>query len=340
VPFAPSVVPVEEERRLAYELHLTSFAENTLSLTRVRVVDAESGAELASLSGPSLQQATGLAGAPGQAGSVSVESGQRAIVYLDVEVRGSTKPTALRHVIEYAEEGPKSSWPASLTSGLVRVSSRQIPVLGPPLRNGPWIAVYDPTMLRGHRRFLYATDGHVMVPGRYAIDWMRPRRMAGGTESGLGAEVLAVADAKVVAVRDGMSPHSDSKQPSSGSLADGAGNYVILRVGEGYYAFYEHLSSGISVKSGDAVRKGQVVGRLGATGQVTAPHLHFHMADGPSTLAAEGLPYRLERARLLGHDESLVDVAGARPGTASAEPVRAPSFPKPGSVMSFEGLDP
>jgi len=53
-----------------------------------------------------------------------------------------------------------------------------------------------------------------------------------------------------------------------------AGNAVVVDHGLGIYTFYGHLSE-INVKVGDAVETGDVLGRVGATGRVTGPHLHW-----------------------------------------------------------------
>ncbi|MGW4648286.1 M23 family metallopeptidase [Kitasatospora sp. NPDC004289] len=75
-----------------------------------------------------------------------------------------------------------------------------------------------------------------------------------------GTPLLAVADATVV---------------SAGP--DGAyGNEVVLKLADGKFAEYAHLSS-IGVKAGQTVKAGQQIGKAGSTGNSTGPHLHFEI---------------------------------------------------------------
>ena len=69
--------------------------------------------------------------------------------------------------------------------------------------------------------------------------------------------------------------------PSSGKVIElgdffFSGNLVYIDHGQGLISMFAHLSE-IGVKLGDRVAKGQVVGKVGATGRVTGPHLHWSL---------------------------------------------------------------
>ncbi|MFF1719271.1 M23 family metallopeptidase [Streptomyces sviceus] len=58
------------------------------------------------------------------------------------------------------------------------------------------------------------------------------------------------------------------------------GNQVVIKLADGYYAQYAHLSQ-LSVSAGQTVTEGQQIGLSGATGNVTGPHLHFEIRTTP-----------------------------------------------------------
>jgi murein DD-endopeptidase MepM/ murein hydrolase activator NlpD len=65
----------------------------------------------------------------------------------------------------------------------------------------------------------------------------------------------------------------------AGNELKGYGNLVLVRHSNGYVTAYAHASE-LAVKKGETVRRGQVIGKAGATGNVTSPQLHFEVRKG------------------------------------------------------------
>jgi len=338
IPYRPAPVRIGDARHLIYELHLTNFASAPLTLDRIAVRDASSGAELLVLSGDALAAALGHLPSGAGIKGAAIAPGARTIVYLDLPLTAGTTPGALAHSV--AVTG--ASGATAIEAGTVTVDTRPLPVLGPPLRGGPWVAIYAPEMERGHRRVPYAVAGKATIPGRFAIDFMkidaagrfdRTDSKALADSLSYGAEVLAVADAIVAATRDDFTEPKLRADLPRVSIGDETGNFVALDLGDGRYAFYEHLQPGLKVKAGDRVKRGQAIGRLGLTGQGSAPHLHFHVASAPSPLAAEGLPFVIEGAETIGGYAAIGDLGSGL--WQPAEPVAGPSLPAANSVIRF-----
>jgi murein DD-endopeptidase MepM/ murein hydrolase activator NlpD len=69
------------------------------------------------------------------------------------------------------------------------------------------------------------------------------------------------------------------------------GNYVIIDHQNGEFSLYAHMSEGsLTVDIGDAVKQGQVIGKVGNTSNSDFPHLHFQLMDSPDFQTANGLP--------------------------------------------------
>jgi len=83
----------------------------------------------------------------------------------------------------------------------------------------------------------------------------------------LGTPVFAAADGVVVLAR----PMTDT----TGALV-GYGNYVIIQHDAGLKTLYGHLLA-VGVKEGDVVKRGQLIGLVGSTGNSTGPHTHFEV---------------------------------------------------------------
>ncbi len=184
-----------------------------------------------------------------------------------------------------------------------------------PLR-GEWTAVHTPAS----RIPSHGTD---MLGQRYAFDLIRLdpgkgsryhpagvlRTLLVGVPThecyGWGEPVQAPLDGEVVAALDGLRERNRihpvrelvlvlksglTFRATQQHLHRVLGNHVILRCGD-VYAGFAHLAPGsVAVEAGRQVRVGDVLGRVGHTGNSTAPHLHFQLMDGPDPLTAHGVP--------------------------------------------------
>ncbi len=118
----------------------------------------------------------------------------------------------------------------------------------------------------GHFVFKWPVK-NVRVTSRYGVrrdpKKRKRRRMHKGTDFGgrKGTAVLATGPGTVL---------------FAGRGRNGVGICVVLRHADGWVSRYFHLS-GVDVKSGQAVRRGQKIGRIGSTGRSTGPHLHFQL---------------------------------------------------------------
>lgn len=88
-----------------------------------------------------------------------------------------------------------------------------------------------------------------------------------------GIDYAAPTGTPVVAAGDGKVVKATRNAPS--------GNYVVLQHGERYQTKYLHLSRfAKSLKAGQRVKQGQVIGYVGSTGWATGPHLHYEFLVG------------------------------------------------------------
>jgi hypothetical protein len=349
VPVPPALVAMEGLDQMVYELHLENRGDVPVTLSSLELHFDPTPLGM-KIDGAQLTRALDVP--DDRATPHVIPAGARRVVYMDIRAvydrRGvAVKPARIRHRLRFTVSGVGDTI-SDDGEGLV-VDARPPVVLGPPLAGGPWAAVHHPDWARGHRRVFYTVDGRTRLPGRYTIDFVRldeQGRTARGDADlvtsalGYGASVLAVADATVAAVRDTLLEASRVSAGVKHPPDEAAGNYVSLDLGDGRFAVFEHLKPGsLRVRSGQRVRRGDVVAQLGFTGDSTGPHLHLHVGDAAAPLAAEGLPFVFDRFEVLGRYLDIAKMGSTRwslEGTGRRQNER----PGPNVVIDFGAAAP
>ena len=343
IPLLSGPVRTDGRTMFAFEIHATNLSDEPLTFQEIRLRDGDSGDVLAAFDRAALEgrihvfQPVSTLKSP----ALTVGVGQRAMLYIEFDLPHARRVRAIRTELAYNAAGGATH---IVQGEAVAVDPTPTPVLAPPLRGGPWVAVHDPSWERGHRRVAYTLAGKMRLPGRFAIDWVgtdaNGKTSHGDSDRpadtiGYGAAVLAGADAVVAAIRDGMIESGSISGNPPHALGEGSGNYVVLRLSKNRFAFYEHLRTGsVAVQPGDRVHEGQVIGALGSTGDTTGPHLHLHVADCPSPLACEGVPFAIRGMTELGRYGRISDL-GMRPPSPSAKGPLAAEWPGYNVVVNF-----
>lgn len=308
IPWKPTVFPSAGRVYLTYELHLRNFGARPLILNRIEVLDGDAAVAkpIAALEGAQLDPLLGTPAAVEEPERRKLAAGSSAVVFLSIALNQAvTVPAEIRHRLVVTSDGAVTS------NGIVDVAkistrgTKELRILGAPLKGYNWLALAGPSNDSHHRRGLFVFDGQAVISGRYAIDWIKLEdgsKFFGNGRSNkdhyaYGQEVLAVADGMVSAAVDGIADSTPGAAGSVSSLSIDtlAGNVICIDLGDGQFATYAHLQPGsLRVKVGDRVKRGQVLGLLGNSGNSTAPHLHFEVTTAPAVLNAEGLPYLID----------------------------------------------
>jgi hypothetical protein len=287
---------------------MTNFSGADVTLEKVEVLG--DGAVLQSLDTAAVALRLQPAGLRDSAGTLAKST--QALLFLNVALAPEARiPRQLSHRVGIrASAAPPGHQAISENGGATAVDRRPVVSIGPPLRGDRFISADSCCDATRHTRAALAVNGRVWVAQRFAVDWeqsdARDRIYAGPREklesyAIFGKPVLAVADAIVASVTDGLPEQTPGKFPSDIPLDAADGNSVTLDLGSQRYAMYAHLQPGsITVHRGEHVKLGQVIGLVGDSGNSIVPHLHFQVTDGPSSLASNGLPYEISHFEIMG----------------------------------------
>jgi Peptidase family M23 len=313
------VLGADDRLHLVYELSLVNHSPFLVTLEAVQVLLPEADdAVVHALQGPQLTESLRING--GEQTGTTLGPSHSGYLFLDVTfAKDAVLPHALRHRLDVSLQArqaplddhhgvplpPDSPFPSTLASigARTRVVHDTAIVVAPPLKGPRWYVgngcCAPPS---AHRTAVIVTNnGTVHLAQRFAIDFLQlddegrlftgdPTRLS--SYPSYGAPVYAAADGIVARTHTGEPDNTPGELPPVVSLRNIGGNYVVVDMGEGRFAFYAHLRpDSITVQEGQRVHQGQVLGLLGNSGNSTAPHLHFHVMDGPEPVGSNGLPY-------------------------------------------------
>lgn len=125
-----------------------------------------------------------------------------------------------------------------------------------------------------------------------------------------GQDVYAPCDGIIVQAKDGYEERTRTNlwsdvsnayknahdfDPKKDDIQSVAGNYIIIECADNVYAALAHLQTGsIQVAVGQSIKKGDMIGKVGHSGNSFAPHLHFQLMDSSDIATANGLPCAFE----------------------------------------------
>jgi hypothetical protein len=321
IPFLGS----DNQTHLVYELQVTNFSSGQAVVQAIEVVGDDK--VLATLDSATIAGRLQPAGRRDASGTMAPS--EQALLFLHVAFPADAPiPGRLVHRISaHIDAAPRGRQELSENGGETPVRRSEVVVIGPPLHGERFISADSCCDSSRHTRAALPVNGQVFLAQRFAVDWEQLNaegHIYTGVYTGVqsdpasytiyGHDVLAVANAAVVAVIDGWPDQPPGKMPSNIAIEEADGNSIVLDLGSGRYALYAHLHAGsITVKLGDRVKRGQTIAHVGNSGNTLAPHLHFQVMDTPSSFASNGLPYAID----------LFQVTGATAGTEAFDKAEA-----------------
>ena len=308
----PSLMFAENKQFLVYEVFLTNFKNRSIELINVDVGDKNKDSKITN----TFNEAT-LNGMMAPIGvnfssddATIILPGMQKILYMWVAFdEDADVPNTLQQTFTFQPLNEDSK-PIALAPIPMPINTEEMVVVAAPLRGDYWVSANGPDNASEHRRAYQIGDGKAYFPQRYAIDFVKigtdgltykDSKSKNPNYYSYDANIYSVASGNVISVRNDIPENT----PNTGITAVAIdkdttfGNYIFVDIGNNLYALYAHLIPGsIQVKAGDRVEKGQVLGKLGNSGNSAEPHLHFQITDASDIIYSNGIPYGFEEFSL------------------------------------------
>ena len=172
---------------------------------------------------------------------------------------------------------------------------------------GPGVVGQDRITNGGHGGFHGGVNGTEFAADLRGLDenWAEQKKDSddSAAAAGWGREILAPASGTVTYARNdvpdnahqGNAPDMKWYTTLHDPIMAYMGNCVIIDHGNSEYSVLAHLQQdSVTVKAGDQVVAGQVIGKLGSSGDSYGPHLHYQLQAGPKLFHDQGLPFKFQ----------------------------------------------
>jgi hypothetical protein len=318
---------------VVYELALTNFTPGTVTIESVDVLEAWHGAIAATLDAQAIAGRLVVNDPKTAAGTMGpVQAG-----LLYVHLIFPTSP-AIPRLIDHRLSVKLGTQAVSETAGRSSVLPPTDLVIDPPLHGERYIAGDGCCDSVRHVRATLPVNGERVGAQRFAIDWEQldaQGRIYVGAPTVpasyviYGKPIYPVADGVVVAAVDGLPDSPPGQLPPGLPFDQADGNHVVMALGNHRFALYAHMQPGsVRVRKGQRVRRGQVLGLVGTSGNSSEPHLHFQITDGPTPMGSDGVPYLVSqfRATERGVSTAAFDRAIIDGQPIAREPVTGPAL--------------
>lgn len=311
-------VPFQTEKylRIPYTLQMWEYEKEGLVLEEIAVLDYNSRAELMKIKKAELPHIHKDPIPPNPYGIIVDKLSH---YYLSIQLPiplEQPKPSRIYHRFTFNDT--RQNIALTIEDAVFSPRTMETPMaISSPLKDKNMVFINQSTMAY-HFYTLFFVGGKIYSGERFAFDSLQLNDDYSSHFNGdpkvnksyfnYGATLYAVADGTVLRIRDGRPDNNGNTRDEAikiKTVDELAGNYLILDIGGGYFAFYAHcIPNSFLVKEGDAVKEGQPIALLGNSGNSDAPHLHFQINDGPDFFFSNGIPFVLKRYIKSGETQS------------------------------------
>lgn len=315
-PTAP-VLGSDSKYHLLYGLMLTNASSNPITIEKIEILDYYQNASTIKIYKeddlkPFLKHLDSSI-----AENSTLEKDSSRVLFISLEFESKEKlPKAIIHKLSINSHAKaESKYPKSISyeAGSFCLCMKEPLVISPPLKGNGWTIFNGCCSFGGaHQTTLIPVNGVLFNSQRFAVDFMKlddHDRLVEGDPAVpenwhcYDEKIYAVADGTVISVLDGVpdQPPGSLPERSSITIKNITGNHVILQLNETTYALFAHIKNGsIKVKTGEKVSRGSEIGRIGNSGNTSAPHLHLHLGNTSSPLGSSPLPFVFDSFKVVG----------------------------------------